>query len=424
MKILIMANLSSALLIAVYRSGWKDQLGRKSLGLFMVARLIQAGAWLALLLVNIYRIHHFSLHVSITVLYCGLFLETLLLIFISRHAVRSAWIVQVVSFLALLTIFNGSVLVGVPDFIEIAVASYSLFLILVVPGCCLVFDRQPSRLRKLIGLLYLAFFGVAIFRGVEFMVYRRLGPWQLQLLQDITILLLILINLVSGTGFVLCLKEDSDQQIRRLAFFDHLTGLRNRRRFLDESYPLLEQHARFGQDLAVLFIDIDHFKKVNDSLGHGFGDTVLKDFAELIRKSLRAYDLSCRYGGEEFVVLLAQTPLERALMVARRLQTAIGFSSFPAHPEFGYTVSVGVYHFCLTKDALDRELEAQSQVLADGTSFNVGDTMAATLRRLLDEAIEKADAAMYLAKRNGRNRIEVFYDEVPQKEAGDAAAPT
>ncbi|MFC3032924.1 diguanylate cyclase [Pseudoalteromonas fenneropenaei] len=166
------------------------------------------------------------------------------------------------------------------------------------------------------------------------------------------------------------------QQLRELAFKDALTGLRNRRYLMDFARREISRHLRAQFPLCVMMIDIDHFKQVNDLYGHDVGDVVLKNFAERCEKALRLEDCLCRLGGEEFIALLPQTPLQDALLVAERLRAKIAESA--------------VYH-----GALKITLTA---------SFGVHEV---NLHAPFSTALKLADDAVYQAKADGRNRVVV-----------------
>ena len=127
----------------------------------------------------------------------------------------------------------------------------------------------------------------------------------------------------------------------------------------------------------MLFLDIDHFKRVNDAFGHAFGDTVLARLAALIDKCLRGNDLSCRYGGEEFVILLPNSNSEVAQKVADRIMGEVRRARFEEYPDFSFTVSIGIF---------------SSVPLSD---------------KWMDDVVRAADEAMYEAKRSGRDRVVV-----------------
>jgi len=163
---------------------------------------------------------------------------------------------------------------------------------------------------------------------------------------------------------------------RELATRDALTGLLNRRAMVE---LLAREHPRIerGQGpLAVALLDIDWFKRINDNLGHGAGDEVLRRFASLVNSRLRAADALARWGGEEFLLLMPGTRAEDARVVLDRLRAVVAEGGFEQiAPELKVSFSVGVVEV--------REGESQ------------------------DAAIDRADRALYRAKQGGRNRVEV-----------------
>lgn len=162
-----------------------------------------------------------------------------------------------------------------------------------------------------------------------------------------------------------------------LAIVDPLTGLNNRR-YLDSHFgPMLDEALNRGRPLSVMVLDIDRFKLINDTFGHEAGDAVLKEFAQRVRASVRAVDLAVRLGGEEFVVLMPDTAIETAQLVAERIRTRVAREPFewsrdrPATP---VTVSIGV--------------SVVAGPLEDVHSL-----------------LRRADEALYAAKASGRNRV-------------------
>jgi two-component system cell cycle response regulator len=171
--------------------------------------------------------------------------------------------------------------------------------------------------------------------------------------------------------------RDNVQMSIEMAITDALTGLFNRRYMESHLTTLVEQAAARGKPIAVLVVDIDYFKAVNDSHGHDAGDDVLREFALRIRKSIRNIDLACRYGGEEFVIVMPETDMAVATMVAERLRRRI--ASEP---------------FAIQQGARSLEVTISIGIAARGES---SDNAAAILKR--------ADMALYRAKRDGRNRV-------------------
>ena len=171
--------------------------------------------------------------------------------------------------------------------------------------------------------------------------------------------------------------RDNVQMKIEMAITDALTGLFNRRYMETHLASLVEQAAARGKPITVLVVDIDFFKAINDGHGHDAGDDVLREFALRIRKSIRNIDLACRYGGEEFVIVMPETDMAVATMVAERLRRRIASEPFSIQQgarNLDVTISIGI------------------AALGDAT-----DNAAAILKR--------ADTALYRAKRDGRNRV-------------------
>ncbi len=171
--------------------------------------------------------------------------------------------------------------------------------------------------------------------------------------------------------------RDNVQQSIEMAITDALTGLYNRRYMESHLSTLVEQAAARGKPLTALVLDIDYFKSVNDNHGHDAGDDVLREFATRVRKSIRGIDLACRYGGEEFVIIMPETDMAVATIVAERLRRRIASERFPIQQgasSIEVTISIGI----ATLDTAD-------------------DNAAHILKR--------ADQALYRAKRDGRNRV-------------------
>jgi len=171
--------------------------------------------------------------------------------------------------------------------------------------------------------------------------------------------------------------RDNVQLSIEMAITDALTGLFNRRYMESHLGTLIEQATARGKPLSALVLDIDFFKSINDSHGHDAGDDVLRDFALRIKRSIRGIDLACRYGGEEFVIVMPETDMAVAAMVAERLRRRIAAEPFAIQQgtgEVAVTISIGV------------------------AGLRGKDDSAASL-------LKRADQALYRAKRDGRNRV-------------------
>jgi diguanylate cyclase (GGDEF)-like protein len=175
-------------------------------------------------------------------------------------------------------------------------------------------------------------------------------------------------------------------ELEQLALTDSLTGLYNRRHFFNLSSREFERAMRHETSLAAVMIDLDHFKRVNDTHGHAAGDQVLRAIARLCMERLRRIDIIGRYGGEEFAVVMPDTDLNDAIQAAARLGEMIAAEKIMLpQGELRVTASLGVALF-------ERDMP--------------------NLETLLDHA----DQAMYAAKKAGRNRVEVYASPIADEE--------
>lgn len=179
-------------------------------------------------------------------------------------------------------------------------------------------------------------------------------------------------------------RYELEQRLKLLSDTDELTGVRNRRYFM----PLLEREVerakRFGQDLSLLMLDIDRFKRINDAHGHPTGDLVIRRLADLCRDAVREIDVIARVGGEEFCVLLPGATVAHAVEVAERIRAMVETTDVenPRAVPLGFTVSIGV------------------------ASLNAGDATGYDL-------FGRADTALYAAKAAGRNCVIAQHGKVP-----------
>jgi diguanylate cyclase (GGDEF)-like protein len=187
--------------------------------------------------------------------------------------------------------------------------------------------------------------------------------------------------LFAGIGFLLLYNEILQQELRLLARIDPLTGVSNRLAIDEATTMMLAHSARYRQSLAVLMLDADHFKSVNDRFGHNGGDKVLRSLVFSIRATLRDSDLIGRVGGEEFVVLSPGADMASAMLLAERVRSTVEHTPLVIDGQsLTLTVSVGVAVAALNE--------------SDGTVL-----------------LQRADAALYEAKRAGRNRVEAAVDK-------------
>lgn len=193
-------------------------------------------------------------------------------------------------------------------------------------------------------------------------------------LQKITFLV-IMLTLLTSTLTVFRPMVKNTSQLLHLATFDSLTGALTRRAFCDRANNELARASRYAKPLSLLMIDVDYFKNINDIFGHGGGDAALVTLTSHLQQSLRTSDFIGRLGGEEFAIILSETNLEEACVVAERYRTTVSDLKMPYGGEFIlFTISIGV------------------AAISDKLSS-------------LELLIDAADKALYQAKNGGRNQI-------------------
>ena len=170
--------------------------------------------------------------------------------------------------------------------------------------------------------------------------------------------------------------EESVKKLHKLSMIDALTNIYNRRYFFEISQSLITLAVREQQTVSLLMLDIDYFKKINDTYGHQTGDFILRDLVKEIEKVMRESDTFARVGGEEFAILLNDTPLEGAKVIAEKVRKIIEEKSFTYNTtSINLTISIGI-------SALNKE------------------------NTTIEDLYKKADKQLYIAKKNGRNRVQ------------------
>jgi two-component system cell cycle response regulator len=195
-----------------------------------------------------------------------------------------------------------------------------------------------------------------------------------------------------GTAFLerlaeiiaICLESAlAQERLKQVGLTDALTGVQNRRYFEHRCPVEIAQARRYKHPLACMFLDIDKFKRINDTYGHQTGDDVLRSVAGLIQSQLRSGDTIARYGGEEFVVLLPQSELHHACQIAERIRCAIEATQLPLQSGQQVRMSISI-----------------------GLAMLPGKNSAADTQQLAADLVAAADKALYQAKHKGRNRVE------------------
>ena len=266
---------------------------------------------------------------------------------------------------------------GLPASLSSALAAMSMAALCLLAGRDLLLGSLglDGWLRAGLVMPYVLMTSFLLLRGIALMQPEQAPAWLLQDPREhagLAAAWLVLAMAISG-GLIALVLSRLIQRIESLTRHDPLTGLYNRRELSEQ---LLKQQARAqrGHVHALLMLDLDHFKRINDELGHAAGDAALRHVAQLLRATLREQDCAARYGGEEFALLLPDTPQAGALALAERLRGVLA----------GSVWSWQGRHWPLTA----------SMGVALSTAGLAGDAL-----------LELADRAMYQAKAQGRNRV-------------------
>jgi len=263
--------------------------------------------------------------------------------------------------------------------VRVAFANFVLAAQFVVIGRAALWPQVRAALpwRTLIVLCYLTVAGFTAGRGVLGGFFPELYPnfaaphpinIGAQLAANITLILTTVAVLVAW-------RDEADAKLREQISTDALTGLLNRRGWEERAPGLFNQARRHGTPLALIMLDLDHFKRINDTQGHEVGDQVLRLFATVLLTHRRSSDLAARVGGEEFALLLPHTDRAAAVLIEQRLRAALKFA-FGLQPELAVDYSAGLALLQPADDSL--------------TTFMV-----------------RADSGLYLAKSQGRGRLQV-----------------
>lgn len=257
--------------------------------------------------------------------------------------------------------------------------------LLFLPGSvCLLRPREEKtrRLHMVAGGAYLVVALFALARGSYLLAGRVVPglpvlPW----LDIVGSMLLQALAFVGCVWFVVVLRERYEAHIYRLATTDALTGLHNRQHFLSAATALMALAARRQGRVGVLMLDVDHFKRINDEHGHSVGDAVLRHIGAVLPNLVRRCDLTCRYGGEEFLVLLPDADDGVTELVGERIRKGMELTGLAAEEDGSavpFTVSVG------------------------------GACRVPSGEKDFDNMLVEADAALYEAKRSGRNALKLY----------------
>ncbi|WP_325131804.1 GGDEF domain-containing protein [Arenimonas sp.] len=266
-----------------------------------------------------------------------------------------------------------------PD-LTLRLIAISLALALLLGHCAWTVFRHAERrgpIRLVTGGVFAFAAGIMAYRALALVVDPGLvtAVFQITHVQLLTYAVGSVLPVIATVGFLLMCNERSQRELERAARVDYLTDCYNRRAIEEQGARAIAAARRHGMPLAVLVIDIDHFKRINDALGHAAGDQALVQSVARIRAEMRTEDVLGRLGGEEFIVLMPNTDSASAVSAGERIR--LGFSAHPL-------------------------------LLSEGrrsVTLSIGVAMLAPMDQRFSQLLQRADRAMYAAKNAGRNLV-------------------
>lgn len=337
--VLVLGHILTGILMISYTVGRGKE---KSVNTFLLSKLFQSVSWIML---GFKSVIPYIIWISIanSILFLGAALELvafLTLVNSYNKVIRRNYTILIG--VCILT-FNVVAICGAVESIRIVFASSITALLMVFPVYRLFRCKNSSVLQEVITTFYSITMAFLLLRAYTALILvHNMSLWSTNIFNTGSFLMLYLVMLVGSIGFILLTKEKLDQELIKAASYDELTGIYNRRTFILRAKEFISLYARKKEPISYLLIDIDKFKRINDTYGHFAGDIVLKEFSALIGAQLRESDLFGRYGGEEFAILLPGADEKASAEVAERLRKAIENTVVNADTEIKYTISTGV----------------------------------------------------------------------------------
>ncbi len=371
---LFWCNLTAVGLLFIYYRKCQNSHEKKTINYLVLNKLLHAIAYFMFFGRGILP-QFLSVNIGNSAFFVGFYLEAQVILLIIRERTVKTTRILFAMLIFSLCAFNIMDYLAPLSGSRVTMASLGVIFIMVLPNIMMIRSRDSSSFAKITAAMYLAFMILLLPRAWYSLVNQDVGILTSTALQSLTFESLLMLLFFSIPAYIIIEKEYTDSALRLMATTDKLTGATNRHAFTEAVTAVYKDYIRLKNPMSILFIDIDYFKKVNDQYGHAFGDEVLARLSELIDRCLRNSDLSCRYGGEEFVIMLTRADHNTAERVAQRIMEEVRQTVFESNKDFRFTVSIGVYSGIPTKE------------------------------QSVDTFIGFADEAMYEAKRNGRNKM-------------------
>jgi len=374
--VLVWGNVATGIIVYLYQTSHTHKSYNNSIRNMAMIRFLSAAGYLLLFLRGDIP-DSISVNIGNTLLYTCHYLEARLMFkLINVTSKKLNMILSAILGISIVS-FNLVEFYYRDTSLRVGIASIAIFSIFLLPTFQLMISKE-SKFKRSISIFYILLLCALIPRGVEAFLYRNVSLLSNNYFQTLLFMSFILMMISNTIVYLLFMKEQSDVVIEKMATTDSLTGILNRYSFLKQGKQAFESHKSSGNGIALLFFDIDYFKKVNDQYGHQFGDEVLIRFADILKNNIRPNDLCCRYGGEEFVILLMNVTENISKNIATRIMCEIETYTFDIHPDFHITTSVG-------------------------NVYGVPESC-----ELLEDYIRRGDEALYEAKRTGRNKLVTY----------------
>ena len=309
------------------------------------------------------------LEVEITWSAAGYAFVNALLLFSVYEYTRKKIIASIIIFIHFIVI---AIFLLSPDY-EFLFLSFSLYGFII--SNFLFFGLTKKALQtKNIGYAFISFAALAVMASSVFQIYIVIDSQDFELVYGFALMHSAIGFIMVGIGFGAILLFDKQKKLTNLALYDPLTGLMNRRGMDFTLAVSLNSAKRFGKCLSAIAVDIDFFKNINDTYGHDGGDAVLIEIGKLLSSHARSGDISCRFGGEEFFIVLPETESKHAIQIAERMRQEI----------------------------TEMQIEFGSKLINLSASFGVA-THCGDID--IDYLLKDADKALYKAKETGRNKV-------------------